>query len=522
MTKFKRAFCGVLAAFLILYVPVTSYAFSSWDVLEAELTGFSYFFGAILSACGVLVGDDTISRLFGNWDSPETYLALGEQGRLGAYAQWVYNNACSINPETKKKYKEIESLFFSSLELSWGIYVSGIRAIILDLKEFLKSCYGFDSWETTNILHIPAIPDSQTWGVTEWSSLDFYPLPTTGVNVPPVAKNSNYTLFLTSYVLSAWKPTTMNVQNWYFAHAKDIFGVYDVDKRILTTYERDAENAQYKSYSGIAYSAYVNEDGTLKYSIQSTNWWQRDTILCSSDCAGNLPFPVFGTMEDAMNYVSTGEVINPYISGTVSVNVDSFRKDVFDLPDTSIPDTFIFPSSEEEAKECVKNIINVYPTGVLADISGSLKTGGLDLEIPVKLPDDDKKKPVWLGWLVSEILDWLFGQTLDDIIDWLLGETEKINEDEGEIIIEPVVGVKDRFPFCIPFDLIYLVKCLEAESEIPRIEIPIDVDYEFIEYHEVFVVDFYDWITVVNILRAMLDIWFIAGLIVSTRNIMRG
>ena len=88
--------------------------------------------------------------------------------------------------------------------------------------------------------------------------------------------------------------------------------------------------------------------------------------------------------------------------------------------------------------------------------------------------------------------------------------------------MEPVAKVKDRFPFCIPFDLIYLVQALEAESEIPRFEIPINISYEFIEYHETFVVDFYDWITVVNVLRAMLDIWLLAGLIVATRDLMRG
>ena len=78
--------------------------------------------------------------------------------------------------------------------------------------------------------------------------------------------------------------------------------------------------------------------------------------------------------------------------------------------------------------------------------------------------------------------------------------------------------ISEKFPFCIPFDVIYLIETLAADRETPRFVIPIDIKYEFVQYHE----DFSQWDPAVAIFRVMLDLLFCACLIAATRSLIRG
>ena len=83
-------------------------------------------------------------------------------------------------------------------------------------------------------------------------------------------------------------------------------------------------------------------------------------------------------------------------------------------------------------------------------------------------------------------------------------------------------SIADKFPFCIPFDVIYLVKAMNASSEVPRFELPFKIHYQNINYEHTFIVDMAEWDTAVIILRTMLDLLFIAQLISTTRELIRG
>ena len=105
-----------------------------------------------------------------------------------------------------------------------------------------------------------------------------------------------------------------------------------------------------------------------------------------------------------------------------------------------------------------------------------------------------------------------------------LGDKFSKDEEEnfdGEKMKLPV-SIADKFPFCIPFDLAYLVGVLNAEPETPVLELPLEFHYLGFDYSQVFVVDFSFWDDVVVVLRILEDILFCAGLIVVTRHLIRG
>lgn len=82
------------------------------------------------------------------------------------------------------------------------------------------------------------------------------------------------------------------------------------------------------------------------------------------------------------------------------------------------------------------------------------------------------------------------------------------------------VNLTDVFPFCIPFDLIDFFKVLEAEREAPYFEIPMNFVPLGIEY--TWVIDLSEWDSVASLLRTMELLAFCVGLILITRNMIRG
>ncbi len=91
------------------------------------------------------------------------------------------------------------------------------------------------------------------------------------------------------------------------------------------------------------------------------------------------------------------------------------------------------------------------------------------------------------------------------------------------------VDLTKVFPFCIPFDLVHLFNVLNAEPVAPSFEIPIDLEFsdpftgrKMIDYHEKFELNMEDYDSAVKIFRAFQIIMFIIGLILITRNLIRG
>lgn len=501
---FKRFLCALFSSILFFLSPVHAYA-----SVTAAVTVVYYAVYCILAACGVMVSFSMLDTLIGDWASETEYLRRGAERKLGAYAQRVYEFARSENAAIAEKYKAIESTLLSCVSTAWGDTVTGIRPLAADINEFLKEAFGY---QIEGTWYLPTVPEDQTWGVSQWSTREAYPVPI-GPLYPSYPTDSNYTYFLTSYVESGYGSSCMNVQNWYYINSLDIFGVYDVSTKVLTTYQRKAATSEYALYNAAAYSVYVNSDGSLRYTPGIQSGWTRATMLCSSTDAGSLPFPVFASLSDAQSYVTTGEAVNTYVSGTIPMEVEVFRDDVAALGTDAISDTLSFPASADLAASNVAALADVYPAGTLEDVQETVGASGLTLE-------NVSDVPITGDTALSDILDSvraLPGAIAGSIADAFSFEASEVEE---QLSVPGIIS--EKFPFCIPFDVIYLIEALAADRETPRFSIPIDIDYQFVQYHEEFVVDFSEWDSAVAIFRIMLDLLFCACLIAATRSLIRG
>lgn len=503
MGKCKRGICILLSTLFFVVPPAKSYGAATVTVAVG-----GYALQHVLAACGVLAGSAAVAILIGTWDDADTYRAKGAAKELGAYAQHVYDSARDTASTVAEKYQQIEGTLITMVVSKWGDTVSGVQLLVDDLKPWLRSLYGYgyagQAWQ------VPTVPVDQIWNKTEWSSLDFYPLPSSpAALVPPVANDANYTLFLTNYLKSPYAGA-MNVLNWYFAKSVDIFGIYDPATMELTTYQRKADESTYAEYSCIAYTAYVNEDGTLKYNVSTTDWWKRATMLCIPDNAGTLPFPVFTSVADAEHYVATGEALNTYVSGTIPLEVDAFREDVAALDTGSISDVLTLPDTEDIAAENLAVLESTYADATAANLSQVLTDNGLAVTV-TDIPVDDTDDKV-IGAINS-----LPGQIADAISGLFTADTDQAQQN-----LSLPTMVANKFPFCIPFDYIYMVQSLSAEKEVPIFEFPVKFDYADFHYEHTFVLDMSEFDPAIKILRIMLDLLFCSWLIVATRHLIRG
>lgn len=86
------------------------------------------------------------------------------------------------------------------------------------------------------------------------------------------------------------------------------------------------------------------------------------------------------------------------------------------------------------------------------------------------------------------------------------------------------------FPFCIPFDLIHLLNVFDAEPVAPVFSFPFDLSLKnpfkkgemILDVHETFEFDFSNLDSVIEIFRITETIGFVIGLMVITRNLIRG
>lgn len=83
-----------------------------------------------------------------------------------------------------------------------------------------------------------------------------------------------------------------------------------------------------------------------------------------------------------------------------------------------------------------------------------------------------------------------------------------------------VRDLRTLFPFCIPFDLMDCIRLFNAEPVTPKIEIP--MHFAFVDVDYTWTIDLKDFNGVATVCRSMFLILFIVGLVLITRNLIRG
>lgn len=93
------------------------------------------------------------------------------------------------------------------------------------------------------------------------------------------------------------------------------------------------------------------------------------------------------------------------------------------------------------------------------------------------------------------------------------------NESEWNFNDYKVAGLAQWFPFCVPFDLYYIITLFNADAVTPKFEFPINLGV-FGSY--TFDVDLSDFDKIAYIFRIMMFIGFLVGLTILTRHLIRG
>lgn len=96
------------------------------------------------------------------------------------------------------------------------------------------------------------------------------------------------------------------------------------------------------------------------------------------------------------------------------------------------------------------------------------------------------------------------------------------NELNGEELSGVTFSLSEYFPFCIPFDLVRAFKLLVADAEAPRWEVPLHAEFLGYVLNYTFVIDMSQFEVLVKVFRMCETIGFCIGLLLLTRNIIRG
>ena len=91
-------------------------------------------------------------------------------------------------------------------------------------------------------------------------------------------------------------------------------------------------------------------------------------------------------------------------------------------------------------------------------------------------------------------------------------------DNESDQGLYKLPDLKDFFPFCIPFDLIDLLSCFIAEPETPQFVIALSTGEDTVTGQ----MDLHIWDNIASVLRGLELMAFTVGLILITRNIIRG
>ena len=95
-----------------------------------------------------------------------------------------------------------------------------------------------------------------------------------------------------------------------------------------------------------------------------------------------------------------------------------------------------------------------------------------------------------------------------------------IGEDDGTYQLDHVIS--NKFPFCIPFDLVDSFRILSAEPIEPVFSIPLVIDYDNFSYKDSIEIDLTRFDELILLIRFFVLLFYIAGLILATRTLIKG
>ena len=179
---------------------------------------------------------------------------------------------------------------------------------------------------------------------------------------------------------------------------------------------------------------------------------------------------------------------------------------------TPLPYTQVIDYSESEFQNALQQLIDRITAGVGA------------LDVPWTIPETDVEegkaeaenqvegKPYVPEWAM-----WWEKLGIKDLIDTVT-QSKTITETDVKMPNLPT-SIKDKFPFCVPFDLYYMIEKLNATGTAPAWDIPFKI--QSLGINQTIPINLSGWESVAAVCRWANVLLFILALVLLTRNIIR-
>lgn len=187
----------------------------------------------------------------------------------------------------------------------------------------------------------------------------------------------------------------------------------------------------------------------------------------------------------------------------------------------SLSDIFTIPTTAEERESTLAKVREADTTEALvkALADAGVVTGLVDVYPGTDIDVDTETYP-WLGSIVELLTKiWTAIQAIPASIAVAI-ENVVVGQDSGNYKISDIVT--DKFPFCIPFDLIHCFQVVQANPVAPVWKIPFVIDNQYIKYNQEITIDLTDWERPAVVIRYFILLIYIAGLVYATRYVIKG
>lgn len=460
----------------------------------------------IFAACGIVVNGDNLRSLASD------------------FYNWLSYHA--------DQYATAWKAAVTAGTLGVGAAIKGIGSLINAAKAYCLTIKGYGTSAKTYAL--PAVGSAPQY---------YYPTPSM---LKSWNDDSKYSF---SYRTPIDKYGRFTISDYFFPHTP-LFGVGSGSSVSLYCISHNSNGIPFP-YSidryHIASTEYFKGYGKTTFSTPTYGSIPRDIFV---DC---LKLPIFSTETTLAYYLETGSLMHPedilYNPTGLSISLRPIVDAQTKTADVSDDIEVVIPSIDD----IVSALADVIDADDIADrlsrtITDFAWSIAPDIVIPTVVPipsesvsasasesaGEDTSDP-YLPWVpdITGRLDGLLGG-LKGIADGLAGFGEQVQALPGSIaqaISDVVIGtpdssfaidsiIVDKFPFCIPYDLVSCVTVLQAESTPPVWKVPFVIDSLNFRYE--ITLDLTQWTQVIAVIRGFLLLMFIVGLVILTRTLIRG
>lgn len=250
-------------------------------------------------------------------------------------------------------------------------------------------------------------------------------------------------------------------------------------------------------YLNTAYDIISARFPTMFYQTVGSSVWidTSGSQIIPCNVSYNIPFPVFSTLESAEKYLRTGS-----LKGCLNLDpLIDYQVGIARLPNTLKPaiGTRVPTKALIDTMKKTKTAVQTEPQ---METETYIDTFEKTLEdtvttTPLPQPEFTPTTPPTYPEIGTDIPD-IPDDKKDTLRDW-----------------------SRIFPFCIPFDIVDILRVLEAEPKAPRFEFDFKID--LIDYEQIIVIDLSTFDDVAKIVRMCELMLFLVGLGVATRGLIK-